>query len=296
MRALNDQEKLAYLSGRWGSPKEIGALAEGRFDVERLRPFSLQDRAIGGCWLVSPPDGDYWTKRRAFFLGNPTHGCVPVKITEAALYLRSLGVQSYLATPDGPREAPQWEFRDVLGAGTPELLPQILAGYPTRQRAYRPRNTGANTAILTALPSDVIDDIYLKQRLFDDLNVTHRMAAVDLDYFYFGRERIVPIEIKEKICAEPGTPNAYFGLDIGPFIKLCLFLQSGEPLFVVREIFDAQQRTNAQWKYIHFKEALTASNWVAIEGGTSMTGGRSVTVRIPYTRFDDLNSSAMHEL
>ena len=78
------------------------------------------------------------------------------------------------------------------------------------------------------------------QHLFDILNTAHKCAGVDLDYFFFGQNRIVPIEIKEKTAANAGQPDAYFGLDVNPFVKLCLFLSSGEPLFVVR--LDADRR------------------------------------------------------
>ncbi len=290
--------RLEYLSSRWAHPKEIGALAEGRFFVERLRPLGFQERAIGGCWLVAPDVGEYWKHRKAFFLGRMEGGCVPVRITEAGLYLRGLGISSYLAVPK-PRDGlpPEWDYYDVLRpSGGPVQLANIMSGYAARQRAYKPQKTGADTTLLGTLPTDVLDEIYLKQCLFDTLSTDHRFAAVDLDAFFFGRERIIPIEIKEKTSAERGTPGAYFGLDVGPFVKLCLFLQSGEPLFVVREIFDEKDRTNHQWKYVRFREALAASNWVHIEGGQSMTGGRSVTIRIPYACFSDLTERAMAEL
>lgn len=121
----------------------------------------------------------------------------------------------------------------------------------------------------------------------------------DVDGLFWGREKTYPVEIKEKTRAYDKDIGEYFGLDVGPFVKLAFYAAKRgnlHSLFVVREIDKADTRNLVAWRYITFDRMAQFASWVFQPGGRSMTGGRSATIKIPVDRFGILNAEALRSL
>ena len=67
----------------------------------------------------------------------------------------------------------------------------------------------------------------------------------DVDGILWGERFTYPLEIKEKTAATDKVLGDYFGLDVGPFVKLAYFAaRQGNlhSLFIVREIDNVEER------------------------------------------------------
>ncbi len=86
----------------------------------------------------------------------------------------------------------------------------------------------------------------------------------------------------------------YFGLDLGPFVKLAFYAARRgnlRSLFIVREIDAPAERNLVDWWYITFEELAQWASWVPQSGGKTMGGGGSTVVKIPKDRFAMLTAS-----
>lgn len=93
--------------------------------------------------------------------------------------------------------------------------------------------------------------------------------------------------------------RGYFGLDVGPFVKLAFYAAKRgnlHSIFIVREIDDRVTRNLVGWWYITFDELVQFSSWVFGQGGTNMAGGASSVVRIPKYKFRPLDKVALLQL
>ena len=107
------------------------------------------------------------------------------------------------------------------------------------------------------------------------------------------------MEIKEKTVATDISVGHYFGLDIGPFVKLAFYAAKKgnlHSLFVVREINNVTNRDLVGWWFITFEQLARYASWNARSGGTNMGGGGSTVVRIPKSEFRQLTATALGEL
>lgn len=121
----------------------------------------------------------------------------------------------------------------------------------------------------------------------------------DIDGIIWGERYTYPIEIKEKMAASDNDIGEWFGLDIGPFVKLAHYVARRgnlHSIFVVREIADTETRTFKEWLFTDFDTLARAASWVPRAGGQSMGGGRSMVVRIPKAAFRVLNPTEVLRL
>jgi len=121
----------------------------------------------------------------------------------------------------------------------------------------------------------------------------------DVDGIFWGRQYTYPIEVKEKTVATDSRLGDYFGLDLGPFVKLAHYAAKRgnlHSLFVVREIADVESRELINWRYITFDHLAQFASWVPASGGTNMMGGRSTVVKIPKCEFETLTAEALAAL
>jgi len=122
---------------------------------------------------------------------------------------------------------------------------------------------------------------------------------VDIDGIFWGERYTYPIEIKEKTQAQSPNLGSYFGLDLGPFVKLAFYAARRgnlRSLFIVREIDTVEDRNLVNWWYITFEDLASFASWQPMSGGTSMTGGSSTVVQIPKERFSSLNNENLSKL
>ncbi len=126
------------------------------------------------------------------------------------------------------------------------------------------------------------------------------MAEIsDVDGIFWGQQFTYPLEIKEKTPAFDRSLGDYFGLDIGPFVKLAFYAAKRgnlHSLFIVREIDNVQTRNLVSWWFITYDQLAQYASWVFQGGGRNMQGGMSSVVRIPKAEFKPLDAANLAAL
>jgi hypothetical protein len=120
-----------------------------------------------------------------------------------------------------------------------------------------------------------------------------------VDGIFWGQQFTYPLEVKEKTAAEDNRLGPYFGLDVGPFVKLAYYAAKRgnlQSLFIVREINNTEARELVQWWFITFEQLARYASWVQRAGGAGMNGGASAVVRIPRSEFRPLNAENLRAL
>jgi len=121
----------------------------------------------------------------------------------------------------------------------------------------------------------------------------------DIDGVIWGEQYTYPIEIKEKTAATDKKLGDYFGLDVGPFVKLAFYAAKKgnlHSLFFVREINNTDDRELVDWWFITFDTLAQYASWNAQGGGTNMQGGGSTVVKIPKAEFTKLTPASLATL
>jgi len=109
----------------------------------------------------------------------------------------------------------------------------------------------------------------------------------------------VSLEIKEKTSGTDNKLGEYFGLDVGPFVKLALYAAKKgnlHSLFFVREINNTDDRQLVNWWFITFDKLAQFASWQPQGGGMNMQGGGSAVVKIPKSEFTALTVAALNDL
>ena len=149
------------------------------------------------------------------------------------------------------------------------------------------------------IPTAQLAEEFWKEHLRVALNTRYMSEISDVDGIFWGRQYTYPIEVKEKTVANDSRLGDYFGLDLGPFVKLAHYAAKRgnlHSLFVVREITDVESRELINWRYITFDHLAQFASWVPASGGTNMMGGGSTVVKIPKCEFETLTAEALAAL
>jgi hypothetical protein len=121
----------------------------------------------------------------------------------------------------------------------------------------------------------------------------------DVDGIFWGNQYTYPVEIKEKTVGNDNKVGDFFGLDVGPFVKLAFYAAKRGNLhsvFVVREIDNPIERNLLNWWIITFEQMAQFASWNPISGGTNMRGGGSTTIKIPKSEFSPMNLATLNSL
>lgn len=151
----------------------------------------------------------------------------------------------------------------------------------------------------TAVPLIAVPDEFSKESLRICFANAFMAETSDVDGILWGQRHTYPLEIKEKTAGDDKRLGAYFGLDVGPFVKLAYYAARRgnlHSLFIVREILDVESRELVNWWFITFDELAQYASWVSRAGGPSMGGGASSVVCIPKAEFKLMNATNLSEL
>ncbi len=121
----------------------------------------------------------------------------------------------------------------------------------------------------------------------------------DVDGIIWGDQFSYPIEIKEKTAAVDPDMGEFFGLDVGPFVKLAFYAAKRgnlHSLFIVREIEDKITRKLKDWWFITFERLAQFASWNFRSGGPNMMGGASAVIKIPKNEFTRLTKASLAKL
>lgn len=317
MSSLSISEMRAYLSRTLSSinkNKINGLLAEIDFR-NYVSNLGFSSRVSGGGWIVrSDARGEYdFAENTAVIfpeniypnqeypvsrtLPEPQRGLHTICAT-----FHQIGIKSYYCAAIIDNEMSNkkviWKVTEL---GLPEIqpyldFPQSIPGFNGRKRNYNFERFHTDSSII---PEDAVSEEFSKEAVRISFNSHFFTEPSDVDGLFWGKEKTYPIEIKEKTRANDPKIGDYFGLDVGPFVKLAFYAAKKgnlHSMFVVREIDDEQTRNLIAWRFITFDQLAQYASWVFQPGGKGMTGGRSATVKIPANRFRELNETTLKEL
>lgn len=286
-----------------------GLLAEIAFR-EHLQTLGFADRISVGGWIARP--------KRVERFGEHTIALFPQIITPDVQYdpaappqHAGVGLHSIAARFAESGITPWWCAARVPNDGIIEWDAQQL-GLP-REQPFRPlaeaiggftrrerrQNFLTGKTDVSTIPAPAIPEEFSKEHLRVSFQELFFCELVDIDGVFWGRQHTYPIEIKEKTRAADKDIGAYFGLDIGPFVKLAFYAAKRgnlRSIFVVREINNTTERALIAYQHITFDELAQVASWLHRGGGRNMRGGSSTVVRIPVSAFSELTKDALETL
>jgi len=282
-----------------------GLLAEIDFR-EHIQRLNIENRVSPGGWIVrNIGEGIFGHRTTVMFpeiinidtdYNESTFSEPPRGLHTICSTMHQIGIQSYYCVPvinecNNP-ESIEW-FSTQLGI--PEERPYInlinnLRGFSKeRERNYNYLRYETNTS---EIPESYIAEEFTKENLRVSFCSHYQTEISDIDGIFWGQQYTYPLEIKEKTAANDSKLGKYFGLDIGPFVKLAFYAAKKgnlHSLFIVKEIDNIAERNLIQWWFITFDCLAQYASWISIGGGTNMQGGGSTVVKIPKAEFKQLD-------
>lgn len=243
---------------------------------------------------IVEPGTDYSPTRT---LPNP-----PIGLHTICSTFRQLGIQSYFCVPSvavaNDSIGMTWRAKElgIPWEDTYQDFPGELTGFQPRGRRY---NFLRNHTDVSIVPDAYVPEEFSKEHLRVALSNQYISEMSDVDGIFWGRQYTYPLEIKEKTCGSDSRLGEYFGLDVGPFVKLAHYAAKRgnlHSLFIVREIADPEARELVAWRYVTFDRLAQFASWVQQQGGRGMTGGNSAVVKIPKCEFEVLDANALAAL
>jgi hypothetical protein len=244
---------------------------------------------------VVTPGNDYSATRQ---LPNPSHGLHTICATFHQAGIRA----SYCAAVLGQDDVASSLSWKAVQLGLPTQ--QQFAAFPSclqpffsqRTRKYNFLRYHTDTA---QIPLGSVPEEFSKEHLRVAFQNAFMAEVSDVDGIFWGQQFTYPLEIKEKTPAKDTKLGEFFGLDIGPFVKLAFYAAKRgnlHSLFIVREINNVQARQLVNWWYITYDDLAQYASWVSRSGGTNMQGGGSSVVKIPKAEFKPLNAANLATL
>lgn len=226
----------------------------------------------------------------------------PMALHTICSTMHQIGVHSFYCVPSiitNNRPATiSWETKQlgipVVQPYTP-LIPTIQ-NFGARGRNYNflRYHTNTNQIPVASLPEE-----FTKEHLRVNFQTQFMCEMSDIDGILWGQQYTYPIEIKEKTPGTDTKLGEYFGLDVGPFVKLAFYAAKKgnlHSLFFVREINNVVDRELVNWWFITFDKLAQFASWVPMGGGTNMQGGGSTVVKIPKVEFTQLSAATLGAL
>jgi hypothetical protein len=214
-----------------------------------------------------------------------------------------IGIASFFCTPQieqvDSAEGLRW---DAVQLGTPihsDFIPLQDALSPFLLPRGRRYNFLTYKTDVSRIPDANVAEEFAKEHLRVQLQTAFMSELSDIDGIFWGSQFTYPLEIKEKTAGSDRNLGEYFGIDLGPFVKLAYYAAKRgnlHSLFVVREIEDTTSRALKQWWFITFDSLAQFASWNQQGGGTNMRGGASTVVKIPKDQFRPLTSSELSNL
>lgn len=305
----------AYLSksiSSFNKNKLNGILAEIDFR-KYIAHIGYAERVSQGGWIArSEGQDNFGHKTVVFFpetikadtdyspvrpLTPPPHALHTVCAT-----FHQIGIQSFFCTPivqlTNDFESIIWKSKQ-LGIPTDTEYRNFcdcISGFRQRSRKY---NFLRYDQDVSSLPTSSLPEQFSKENLHITFQNQFMAEVSDVDGIFWGERYTYPIEIKEKTVANDNKVGKYFGLDIGPFVKLAFYAAKKgnlHSLFVVKEIDHESTRDLVNWWAITYDRLAEFASWVKISGGPGMIGASSATVKIPRSEFSQLNKDFLSSL
>ena len=279
---------------------------------KHLKIMGFADRVSPSCWLANGtgldrfsgsivalfPTRDFQAENSIVGLEKSSHSLHTICST-----FHQIGIHSHFCIPQVSAEDEPFGLDwQTMQLGTPvdspyESLDVSLARY------LRPRERNYNflrySTDVSSIPDEQLAEEFLKEHLRVSFQSRFMSEVSDIDGIFWGSQYTYPLEIKEKTAASDRVLGEFFGLDVGPFVKLAYYAAKRgnlHSMFVVREITDTESRELKQWWFITFDRLAQFASWNQQGGGTNMQGGGSTVVKIPKDQFAPMTKSELEKL
>lgn len=273
----------------------LDRISLGGWIARRVGPSQFGRRTVA----VFPElfvDGLSLTKGR--YRSEPSRGLHTICST-----FHQIGISSFFCTPQVDIENTIAGLRwDAVQLGTPvhsDYLPLHDALAPYLSERTRKYNFLTYRTDVSRIPDENVTEEFAKEHLRVSFQTSFMSEVSDIDGIFWGNQFTYPLEIKEKTAAFDRNLGEYFGIDVGPFVKLAYYAAKRgnlHSLFVVREIEDITSRALKQWLFITFDQLAQYASWNQQGGGTNMRGGASTVVKIPKDQFKSLTRTELANL
>lgn len=316
MSTMSQQAMVSYLSKSISSinaNKINGLLAEVDFR-NQLALMNLGQQVSAGGWVVrSEGPGTFAHHTIAFFprtidpsvpyLAGRTFPAPPNNLHTICSTLHQIGIHSYFCEPEiaivNDPSSISWQAQQL---GVPATQPHVT--FPLQlntfnRRAKKYNFLKYNTVNANLIPAQSIPEEFSKEHLRITFQNQYMSEISDIDGIFWGQHVTYPLEIKEKTAASDKRVGEYFGIDVGPFVKLAHYAaRKGNlnSLFFVREINNTTARQLVDWWFITFENLARFASWVPLGGGTNMGGGGSTTIKIPKAEFTKMTAASLAAL
>jgi len=305
MSVFSENEMRAYLSrsiSSWNRNKLNGLLAEVDFR-DHLGSLGFEERVSRGGWIARRVGvGEFAHQTAVFFpetiragIDYPSSRSLPqadVGLHTICATFHQTGIFAYFCAAIIEKGATEntvaWRSIQLGVPSSQEYAPfpqSVAALFTERSRRYNFLNSMTDTSLI---PSRAISEEFSKESLRIAFQNKFIVETSDVDGILWGQRHTYPLEIKEKTVASDARLGEYFGLDVGPFVKLAYYAARRgnlHSLFIVREIDAVETRNLVNWWFIKFDELAQFASWVPMAGGPGMSGGASSVVRIPKAEF-----------
>lgn len=292
--------------------KLYGTLAEIKLR-ETLTNLGFGDKISQGGWIVRNYGiNDFGHYTNVFFPKTieveneyPDNGVFeepPRGLHTISSTMHQIGIHSYYCVPkiteENNTDKIKW-YATQLGIPTHDsyhVFPEFIQNFPERIRRYKYLRYHTDT---TTIPEIFIAEEFTKENLRVVFQSAFQAEVSDIDGILWGEQYTYPIEVKEKTAAYEKRLGNYFGLDVGPFVKLAFYAAKRgnlHSLFIVREIDNVTDRNLVNWWFITFDILAQYASWVPISGGKNMQGGGSSTIKVPKSEFKILNEENLRQL
>lgn len=293
-----------------------GILAEVAFRAH-LKNIGFEDRVSAGGWIArnDARGGRRFAEHACVFFPETIQPGMdysihrplpppPPGLHSICTTFRQIGVRSYFCAAtihDATRISESMVEWSCIELGLP--AEQNYARFPESLKEFQPRNKRHNylrhATDSATIPDEYVPEEFSKECLRVAFSSRYLSEIVDLDGVFWGKCHAYPIEIKEKAVAYDDLVGEFFGLDVGPFVKLTYYAAKRgnlHSMFVVREVSNDDARHELGWWFITFEDLASFASWQPLGGGKTMTGGSSTVIKIPKAEFRPLNAAALQNL
>lgn len=289
-----------------------GMLAE--IDLRNtLNDFDFGGRISQGGWILRNVGPDVFGHHTVVvfpetigpgidYLVGRVPSAPPMALHTICSTMHQIGVHSYHCVPSvavaNDTESITWETTQ-LGIPNPAPYTPLLNtinNFSFRGRRYNFLRYKTDSDII---PDASVPEEFTKEHLRVTLQTKFMTEMSDIDGIIWGQQYTYPIEVKEKTVANDNKLGKYFGLDVGPFVKLAFYAAKKgnlHSLFFVREINNTEDRQLVNWWFITFDKLAQYASWIPQGGGMNMQGGGSTVVKIPRAEFTALTAAALSNL
>jgi hypothetical protein len=186
-----------------------------------------------------------------------------------------------------------------LGLPTQQQYVSFPGSMPQFRVRPKPYNFLRYKTDTTLIQDTDVPEEFSKEHLRVTFQSKYFAETSDIDGIFWGQQYTYPLEIKEKTPGTDKKMGEFFGLDLGPFVKLAFYAAKRgnlHSIFIVREIDSVETRGLRQWWFITFERLAQFASWTPQGGGTNMLGGASTVVRVPKAEFSPLDASTLATL